>query len=63
MEGQNNDRTDSRRSSGGSSSSRNQQILSKYDVPIPRPTTDLGFRGIRRKRPNFDSQPLRRRDN
>ena len=35
----------------------------QFDTPIPRPTTDLGFWGIRHKRAEFDSRaPGRRRD-
>jgi len=31
----------------------------RFDTPIPRPTTDLGFRGIRHKRMEFDSRAPR----
>ncbi|HYJ92533.1 MAG TPA: hypothetical protein VEV84_14580 [Pyrinomonadaceae bacterium] len=34
-----------------------------FDKPIPRPLTDLGFRGIRHKRVDFDSRAKRYRGN
>ena len=63
MDEQKNDRTASRGQPRGNTGSSNEQMRSNYDVPIPRPKTDLGFRGIRRKRSGFDSQMTRRRDN
>ena len=34
-----------------------------YDVPIPKPTSELGFHGIREKRSHTDASPRGRRDN
>lgn len=48
---------------GEISVSRALRKRASYDVPIPRPTFDLGFRGIRHKRTEYDSQTRRRRDN
>jgi len=65
MNEQGNDRTAS-----GNGSASNGKVRTKlehrqadYDVPIPRPSTDLGFHGIRRKRSGFDSHTRRRQDN
>lgn len=60
-----NDRTASGNGSkaGGNGGSHGIRRQTDYDVPIPRPLTPLGFRGIRRKRPEYDSMARRRLDN
>jgi len=63
MEKQGNNRSSSGTGSNGSNQRAARNGQANYDVPIPRPTVDLGFRGIRRKRPEFDTAPRRRRDN
>jgi len=50
-------RSDSGFVTNSDSAARRQRV--NYDVPIPRPTTDLGFRGVRRKRAEYESRPRR----
>lgn len=65
MNEQGNERTASGNGSGSNGKLRTKlgREQADYDVPIPRPSTDLGFHGIRRKPSGFDSRTGRRRDN
>jgi hypothetical protein len=63
MEKQGNNRSASGSGSNGNDRASARRGQQNYDVPIPRPTIDLGFRGIRRKRTEFDTAAIRRRDN
>jgi hypothetical protein len=48
---------------GGNGGQRGPKTKANYDVPIPRPSEPLGFRGVRHKRSGYESQTRRRQDN